>query len=206
MTISHSVEDNKRDFPEVWREDCTEADGLYHYFSAAGILSLPIPISNSSRAVTLLEFNCTGAMLATLSHAFPNVVWIWSIIGWQTKLTSVLILEYDVRQLLWSPVKPDTLLITNECHTPTVHEWVAHRDPRICHVPIKPEGGKHEAAWLGQLASRSIFLFGSNREYIIGRIYEGSEEFETVQSWNDDSSYTSSYTSSSSRLFDTNGG
>lgn len=203
MTISHSIEENQRDAPDVWRERYTEADGLYHYFPATNLLSLPVgTTTNSSRAVTSLEFNCTGTMFATLSHAFPNVAWIWSITGPRPKLTAVLILEYNIRQLLWNPVSSDTLLITNEGHTPTVHEWIAHRSPRISHVPIKPDGGKHEATWLREVASHSIFLFGSSREYIVGRIYEGSEEFETVQSWAEESSYISS----SSRLFDTSGG
>lgn len=202
MTIFHSVEDIERESPEVWHERYTEADGLYHYFPSTDLLSLPNQPASAGRTGTLLEFNGAGDMLATLNHALPNVVWLWSINGWQPKLTAVLILENNVRQLLWNPLNQDTLLITNECHTPTVHEWVAHRSPRISHVPIKPDGGKHEAVWLGDLASHSIFLFGSNREYIIGRIYENSEEFETVQNWDDDSSYISS----SSRFFDTNGG
>ncbi|KAK2762273.1 hypothetical protein FQN54_001283 [Arachnomyces sp. PD_36] len=199
MTIVHSVEENQRDTPDVWRERYTDADGLYHYGSAGDLLALPTGTTNSHRAVTLLEFNCTGTMLATLCHAFPSVVWIWSVTASRPKLTAVLVLENNVRQLLWNPVNPDSLLITNECHTPTVHEWVTHSAPKVSHVPIKPDGGKHEATWLKDVAAHSVFLFGSSREYVVGRISDGSEKFETVQSWDDNSSYISS----SSRLFDT---
>ena len=137
-------------------------------------------------------------MIATLSQAFPNVVWLWTFVDSLPKLTTILIQEHNIRQLLWNPIKPDTLLVTNEGNPPTVHEWTIHCKPRIAHVPIKPDNGKYEATWLEEMAESSLFLFGSTREYLVGRFYLDSEEFETVQSWADNS-----HISSASRLFDT---
>ena len=131
-----------------------------------------------------MGFSPDGSLLATVDTMRSNVVWIWALDG-TARLSSALVHEQPVRQLLWHPSTPQLLINTVTNGLPTVRWWSPQSHPVIARVPTqKNESGKYEIKWLAESSHDSAFWFGSTEEYVVGYLSaeEGLVQFEVLNS------------------------
>jgi hypothetical protein len=133
--------------------------------------------STAGLGISPIAFDRTGKRLATVVQAFPNAVWVWFIGGQTIQLLALLVHEKDVKQILWSPLITELLMIIVDSDIPIVRQLMLEREPRSVPIPLKNRGGKYEARWLKtRMDDRpDIFLFGSPTEYLVGHIVEDKE-------------------------------
>jgi WD40 repeat protein len=89
--------------------------------------ALPYP----KLGVDMLSFGCNGRYMASRNDNMPTSVWIWDVQA--LKLVALLHQTHPVRQLSWSPVRPEELAIC--CGNGCVYLWEAERGPEALEIP-----------------------------------------------------------------------
>jgi WD40 repeat protein len=157
---------------EIYRERFSNIGNVHEYTLIPQTPDFPYTYDTltGAHATSLISFNPTGKLVATVQQGMPHIVWIWSIQCQTPSLVSALIQNSAVRQLLWSPKFPDLLMTTNDGDMPVVHQWIRNRIPRIASIPVGT-GGKYAISWIRADTSRNgIFWFGWQTGHIIGYI------------------------------------
>ncbi|KAJ5490789.1 hypothetical protein N7539_002356 [Penicillium diatomitis] len=164
-----------------WRERFTSAmgDGDYTETSSSSAANMSPESPSSARGVSIMTFSSDGGHLATVDSTRSNVVWIWAM-NPTPQLTSVLVHEQPVRQLLWHPATPQLLINTITTSLPSIRWWSPNTRPVIARVPThKSESGKYDVKWLAESEPDSAFWFGSTEEYVVG--YLSAEDGPSVK-------------------------
>jgi hypothetical protein len=155
---------------KIYREHFLSVGSAHEYYVISQTPDFPYAYDTptGARAISLISFNSTGQLVATVQQGMPHIVWIWSIQYRIPRLVSALIQKSAVRQLLWSPKFPELLMTINDDDIPVVHQWIRNRIPRIAHIPVA-SGGKYAVSWIKTDPSRNgIFWFGWQTGYAIG--------------------------------------
>lgn len=137
--------------------------------------------ANSTRAVGSISFSPASNVVAVVDQGLSNIVWLWSLKNQVPRLDGALVQKSTVKQLLWCPKLPDILMTTNDSETPTVHQWICGRVPRIARVPISGNG-KYVASWVRADGGQGgIVLFGSISGHILGYVAGSGNIAEYIQ-------------------------
>ena len=125
---------------------------------------------SSSRVVSIISFNPSGSLIATVDQGLPHIVWMWSIGEGRTKLAGALVQMSGIRQLLWNPALPELLMTTNDEEVVYVHQWICGHVPRIAPIP-NLTGGKHCLSWVRPDGpSNGVILAVSTSGYAVGYV------------------------------------
>ena len=74
---------------------------------------------NPRMGVGLVEYSCTGHLLATRNDNQPTTLWIWSIVD--LKQVALLQQAEPIRSMAWNPVYPDRLAMC--CGNGVIYLW-----------------------------------------------------------------------------------
>src|SRR5437762_2514519 len=109
---------------EIYRERSSNMGNVHEYALIPQTPDFPYTYDTptGTRAISLISFNPTGKLVATVQQGMPHIVWVWSIQHQTPRLISALIQNSGVRQLLWCPKFPDLLMTTNDDDIPLVHQ------------------------------------------------------------------------------------
>ncbi|KAJ5682939.1 hypothetical protein N7462_006104 [Penicillium macrosclerotiorum] len=156
--------------PSIWRERFTSAlgDGEYVEASASSAFNMSPESAGPSRGISIMTFSPDGALLATVDSMRSNVVWIWALDD-TTRLTSILVHEQPVRQLVWHSTISQLLINTVMNNLPSIRWWSPKNHPVIARISTqRNESGKYEVRWLAESDHDSVFWFTSSEEAVLG--------------------------------------
>ncbi|PGH26476.1 hypothetical protein AJ80_01790 [Polytolypa hystricis UAMH7299] len=177
---------------QIYAEQSPSSTVVGEYVLAPKSAVFPYTYNNASstRAVSSISFNPTGTMVAIIDQGLPHIVWLWSRKNDTFQLAGALIQKSAVKQVLWCPKLPELLMTVSDGETPTVHQWICGRVPRIALVPIQGGGGKYAASWIKADGSQSgIIWFGSQIGYMLGYVDGHGAETEFIQISNVEDEY-----------------
>lgn len=199
-------------FPSLGRDIFLEVSGRgskSHYILAPQIPAFPYSFQDDksnnvtpTRAVHQISFNSTGDLIAILEQGLPRVVWIWSLKikarsgKREPELTSALILSANVRQLMWHPAISELFMVSAGNGSPSLHQWMYRRVPRIAHIPDLSSGqgdARYRVSWLNSYAEHgrgAIIFLGWSGGYVLGYISGTgpNAEFQTISALEEEGS------------------
>jgi len=142
--------------------------------------------AGGSGTVTMISISADGQRIASVAECQPNVILIWQI--GKSEPISAMILQRDVRQILWHPSFSTVLTITTNAHAPDVHVWYGtDTAPLSTTIPRLHEvsSSKWEAKWLTRTNDNEgshVFTMSSMKYFDAGSlgVVEGGLVFESV--------------------------
>ncbi|OJJ45745.1 hypothetical protein ASPZODRAFT_520397 [Penicilliopsis zonata CBS 506.65] len=172
VSLSH-VYRLDQNFPAIWRENATAADGTLNYIESSGSAAFSAIGEPTAppRGVSTLTFSPDGRLLASVDQQRPNIVWLWSF-EIAPRLVTAFVHDSPVRQAAWHPWKPELLITTANSALPVVRHWIPGSDPAIIHVPVKRnDTGRYDVRWLASHEHKqSTFWVGSSDELVLGHL------------------------------------
>lgn len=142
--------------------------------------------SSGSGTVIMVSISADGQRIASVAEHLPNVILIWQV--GKSEPISAMILQRDVRQILWHPSFSTVLTITTNDHAADVHVWYGvDAAPSSTTLPKLQDvsSSRWEAKWLTritEIGSSHIFMMSSTKYFDAGSlgIVEDRLVFESV--------------------------
>lgn len=106
---------------------CT-SDKVYVYFNQDNVISPPVSTfqlkldsskPNPKLGVGVLEYNCTGSLLATRNDNQPSSLWLWDV----AKLSQIALIQQvsPIKMIEWNPLQPERLAFC--CSNGFIYLW-----------------------------------------------------------------------------------
>ncbi|KAI1956325.1 hypothetical protein LOZ58_006402 [Ophidiomyces ophidiicola] len=141
-------------------------------------------IPTDTRTMSTISFSPSGNLIATVDHALPNILWIWSIRESPPRLAGSLVHKSNIKHLFWGVEHPEMLFATNDDDIATVHGWSCGRLPAIIQIP-RASGGRYSAARIKSAMQDGgeLIWFGWHTGYVMGYVsmVGPSVEFRQVE-------------------------
>ena len=159
-------------------------------FSAPTMSFEAIAVSDMEAGIDIMQLNADCTTLAVKDDARPKLVWIWRVPGMEP--IAVLTFHENVRQLLWHPTEPETLVVITARKEAVVYAWLnPSKPPAVGMVPLPANlkaTGRYEGAWIAnEVGGRKLFMLSSPEAFDVGFMdeREGALLFGSV--WQKDS-------------------
>ena len=141
--------------------------------------------SDTEAGIDIMQLNADCTMLAVKDDAKPKLLWIWRVPG--TEPTAVLTFNENVRQLLWHPTEPATLVVITARKESVLYAWQSPSKPPVVGMVPLPTSlkatGRYEGTWLpNEVGGRKLFILSSPEAFDVGFVEEreGALLFDSV--------------------------
>ena len=108
----------------------------------------------------------------------PHAVWFWHLLD--GRMQGVVLFRAEIKQMLWHPTSPGTLVVITQCRDPVVYVCLSGSPPEAVSIPSLQgvRSARWEATWIKcQQTQSQLFMLSSAKAFDVG-IFEIETEGE----------------------------